>query len=65
MEISDYVDCRLGVPFAFAIRDCGLDIGPIGAEWFDQRGDDEALDVLAWGVMGTEGVALGGVEGTL
>ncbi len=40
----------------------GLGVGPVLAQRFDHRGQDEALDVGPRGVVGTERVALVGVE---
>ncbi len=43
----------------------GLGVGPLGAQRLDDGGQHQALDVGAWRVVRTQGVALGGVEGAL
>ena len=52
-----------GLAFVGEEQRGGLDVGPAFAQRLDDGGQDEAVDVGARGVVGAEGVALGGVEG--
>ena len=63
VEGADGGDGFFGVILGFEAFDGGQHVGPVGAEGFDDGGDDEAFDVGAGGVVGAEAAAFGLVEG--
>jgi hypothetical protein len=56
-------DCGGSVAGVDVLGDDGEGIAPVVAEGLDEGGDNEALDVGAGSVVGSEGMALVGVEG--
>ena len=65
VEVLDDLNGGFGITFLLAIGDGCQGVGPIGAQWFNESGDDETLDVGARGVVGAEGVAFGRIESAL
>jgi hypothetical protein len=63
MEVSEEIDGFINVAVVDQFGDGTFYVVPVGAEGFDDCGDDEAFDVGAGCVVRTEGVAFFGVEG--